>query len=62
MIAWVAALLVALVVLGFCAYELVWKANRLRADVARLNQLGESVGAVRAELLVTQQRIAAARE
>ncbi len=35
-IAWLAAVVVALVILGFCAYELVWKARRLRADLQAL--------------------------
>jgi hypothetical protein len=34
--AWIGAVLIALVVLGFCAYEITWKANRLRRDMARL--------------------------
>ena len=35
--AWIAAVLVAVVVLGFCAYEIIWKTNRLRADIAELD-------------------------
>ena len=60
--AWGGAVLVAVVVLGFCSYELVWKTNRLRRDVLRLRGLTESVDALRTELSTTQQRIASTRE
>jgi hypothetical protein len=38
-VAWASAVVLAAIVLGFCAYELTWKANRLRADLARLRAL-----------------------
>lgn len=37
---WVGAVVLALVVLGFCAYELAWKLRRLGRDVERLQEVG----------------------
>ena len=33
---WIGAVVLAAVVLGFCAYELTWKSKRLTADLERL--------------------------
>lgn len=60
--AWGAALVVALVVLGFCAYEITWKANRLRRDSRRLQTVADQLTELRAELAAAQQRAAAARQ
>lgn len=56
-IAWLAALALAVVVLGFCGYEIAWKSRRLAADLAladelsgRLQALGERADAVRRRL------------
>jgi hypothetical protein len=57
--AWAAAALIALVVLGFCGYEVAWKSKRLRSDMQRLNELATQTQELRAELAATQQRIAA---
>ena len=35
-IAWIAAVVVGLIVLGFCAYEIRWKSSRLNQDLTRL--------------------------
>lgn len=40
-VVWIGAVVVAALVLGFCAYELHWKSRRLRADLSRLTALGE---------------------
>jgi hypothetical protein len=58
--AWIGAGVLALVVLGFCAYEIFWKAERLRDDVARLNQSTARIAELQAQLAQTQDRIAAA--
>jgi hypothetical protein len=65
--AWVAAAVIAVVVLGFCGYELAWKAKRLQADVRELQALAGRAQtlmgrakALRAELADTQQNITAA--
>ncbi len=55
LIVWLAAVVVALVVLGFCGYELAWKARRLRGDLAQLQ-------ALTARLEQMQQTLGAARE
>jgi hypothetical protein len=60
-VAWAAAAAVAVVVLGFCAYEIIWKANRLRRDVARLQVATEQLTALRERLAAVQQRAATAR-
>jgi hypothetical protein len=59
--AWVGAVVVALVVLGFCAYEIVWKANRLRADLARLQAVQGELQQVGVELSTSAQRLALVR-
>jgi len=59
--AWIAALAIAVVVLGFCAYEIIWKARRLRADIARLESVRGRLTELSSDLETTQQRIAAAR-
>jgi hypothetical protein len=58
-VAWGAAAVVAVVVLGFCAYEISWKATRLRTDLRRLTARAEELDALRARLAETQQRLAA---
>lgn len=60
LLAWIVALVVAVVVLGFCAYEIVWKTKRLSGDLAGLQELDERMGSVREQLVVTQQRMVAA--
>jgi hypothetical protein len=58
--AWAAAVVVALVVLGFCAYEIVWKAARLRRDLSRLQAVAEQVNELRGQVAEAQRRVAAA--
>ncbi len=60
LIAWLAALVVAAVVLGFCAYELRWKANRLQRDLENLHAANADLESIRQTVALTQQRIAAA--
>lgn len=61
LIAWLAAVLVAAVILGFCAYEIVWKARRLRRDLERLLGLGESLQQLQGDVAAAQQRLAQQR-
>ncbi len=56
--AWIAAAVIAIVLLGFCAYEIGWKAKRLQADIADLLTLSTQVDQLRAGLVTVQQRIA----
>ena len=58
--AWCFAAALALVVLGFCGYEIFWKAQRLQRDLRRLQGLDEQVTVLRAQLAEAQQRVAAA--
>jgi outer membrane murein-binding lipoprotein Lpp len=60
-VAWAAAAVVAVVVLGFCAYEISWKANRLRRDVTRLQGAADQLTELREGLAAAQQRATAAR-
>lgn len=60
-IAWIVAAALAVVVLGFCAYELRWKARRLQDDLAGLAALEEQAEAVQRELAAVQDRAARAR-
>jgi hypothetical protein len=57
-IAWLAAVVVAVVVLGFCAYELRWKARRLRADLGQLVADAETLDQLRADITEAQLRLA----
>ena len=59
--AWGAALLVGIVILLFCTYELRWKAARLQRDQARLHDVVGQLGAVAQELATAQTRLDAAR-
>lgn len=56
---WSAAAVVALVVLGYCAYEIIWKAKRLQRDVCELTEAGEQLQTLRGQLVEVQQRLAA---
>ena len=56
-IAWAAAVAFAVVVLGFCAYEIVWKAGRLQADLTRLRALNAQLRQVQDELASLQHRL-----
>jgi hypothetical protein len=57
-VAWIAAVVVAVIVLGFASYEIYWKADRLRGDAERLLALGETVRDMRTELTAAQERLA----
>jgi hypothetical protein len=58
-IAWGAALLIAAVLLGFCAYEVSWKAKRLQRDLRSLQGLAEQADELRGQLAQAQERLAA---
>jgi hypothetical protein len=47
-------------VLGFCAYEIVWKARRLQSDLERLMALGGALQALQGDVAAAQQRLARA--
>jgi outer membrane murein-binding lipoprotein Lpp len=56
---WIGAVVLAAVVLGFCAYELAWKGKRLTADLGRLRASSDRLTAVQAE---AQAAVQAARQ
>jgi predicted nucleic acid-binding protein len=58
-IGWLAiggAALFALVVLGFCVYEVLWRVRRLQRDVSLLTSLAPELAAVQRRLQVLQSR------
>lgn len=57
---WIGAVVVAALVLGFCAYELVWKSRRLHTDLKRLTGLSETLTAMQADVQAAQRRLAEA--
>lgn len=59
--AWIAAAVVAAVVLGYCAYEIIWKAKRLRSDLAELQALAGQAQELQQRLSDAQERLALAR-
>lgn len=56
---WIGAVVLAAVVLGFCAYELVWKSKRLTADLGRLRSSSDRLTALQAD---AQAAVQAARQ
>lgn len=57
--AWILAAVVAIVVLGYCVYEITWKAKRLRRDVAELTAAGEQLQTLQRQLNDVRQRLTA---
>lgn len=57
-IAWIAALVLAAVVLAFCSYEIVWKARRLQTDLARLQGVTDRLQVMQLDLAAVQRRLA----
>ena len=57
--AWIAAAAIAVVVLGFCAYEIMWKSKRLRTDMAQLMTLNGQLTELQGSIMTVQQRFAA---
>lgn len=49
---WIGAVVLAAVVVAFCAYELVWKAKRLNTDLDRLRADAARLTELQAELSV----------
>jgi hypothetical protein len=57
-VAWIAVVVFALVILGYCGYELAWKARRLQRDLAGLADLGRRAEDLNAQAATLQQRLA----
>lgn len=58
---WIGAVVLACVIVAFCAYELSWKSKRLRADLAKLAGVQETLTSLQTEVAVTRQRMTEAR-
>jgi hypothetical protein len=58
-VAWAAAAVLAVVVLGFYAYEISWKATRLQRDIRGLNAVAGDLQSLRGKLEETRERLAA---
>ena len=59
MIGWLAvggAALFALVVLGFCVYEVLWRVRRLQRDTAMITALAPEVAALQRRLQLLQRK------
>ncbi len=59
--AWIAAAVVAVVLLGFCAYEIAWKTRRLRRDVAQLQAVSGQLTEIAGQLAGVRERVAGLR-
>lgn len=57
--AWIAAAVVAVLVLGYCAWDLVGKARRLSRDLGQLQSLNDQVAELRTRLAESRERLAA---
>jgi outer membrane murein-binding lipoprotein Lpp len=59
---WIGAVVLAVVVLAFCLYEVLWKSKRLRTDLERLNSTAARLAELQQELTAaaaqTQGRLA----
>lgn len=55
--AWLGAIVLAAVVLGFCAYELSWKGSRLTRDLHRLSEQSARLTALQDELTRARRRL-----
>lgn len=58
--AWIAAGVIAVAVLAFCAYELSWKLRRLHREAARMQELGVRAAQLQADVAALQERAARA--
>jgi len=61
LVAWLAAVVITALVLGFCAYEISWKARRLRADVEILQRVvGGGIAQLQGDAATARARLARA--
>jgi hypothetical protein len=56
-LAWGVALIVALIVLGACGYELAWKSKRLSRDVRDMLTLRDQLGGLQERIADTRRRL-----
>jgi hypothetical protein len=55
--AWIGAVVFAVVILGFCAYELSWKSRRLQGDLGKLSALSSALTDLQREVAAAQSRM-----
>jgi hypothetical protein len=53
---WIGAVLLAMIVLTFCGYELHWKSVRLRTDLERLTNLSAELTSLQADVVAARER------
>jgi hypothetical protein len=58
--AWLGAVVIAAVVLGFCGYEIIWKARRLQRDMRQLQSVGTGLAQLQEHVTAAKQRLAQA--
>jgi len=58
LLAWLAAVVIASVVLGFCAHEITWKARRLLRELRWLRVLGDGFSRLQGDVAAGRQRLA----
>ena len=58
---WIGAAVFAVVILGFCAYELSWKSKRLQGDLGKLAALSGRLSELQDEVSAAQARMIEAR-
>jgi hypothetical protein len=58
--AWAAAIVVAFLALGFCAYEVLWRVRRLRRELVHLRTLGDDLAQLRTGAAGLRGRLARA--
>jgi hypothetical protein len=56
-LAWGIAVLVAVVVLGVCGYELAWKSTRLSKDLRDLLTMRDELASLQQRLAAAQRRL-----
>ncbi len=54
--AWIFAALLLIVVLGYCGYEISWKAKRLRGDLAQAQEDARRLAGLREHLVEVQRQ------
>lgn len=55
--AWMGVSVFAVVILGFCAYELSWKARRLKADFDAFTELGARAQQLQVDAAALAERL-----
>jgi hypothetical protein len=58
----IGGVVLAIVIFSFGAYEINWKKNRLRADLARLEQLNGRLTTLQTDMANAEARMAAAQQ